>query len=543
MLRFSAGCAMMQAGLAGQEPSGLNAAEGREVELKLELRPEDAARLGALKSLPQARLGLPKAEQIVTVYFDTPDLALRKAGLSLRLRHAGSRRIQTVKSEFAPEGIEANRLEDEVPVNGAGPDIARIADQGLRARMLQVAEKSTLAPQFETVVLRTTRHVKTARGDVVELVVDLGEVRAKKEESPICELELELKSGSPGSLFELAEALNETVPLRVMRFSKADRGYALLGDKIGAPQKSSRVELCADITAGAALGPILRNGLAHLIANEPAVVEERDVEGLHQLRVALRRLRAALSTYDGLIDEPLMTHLEHEIRWVSAICGAARDYDVFLDSIVPAAEDALRDLSGGRGALEAAARAARADAWAKVVEAVASARFTALLLKLAALAACEKPPLAEGAKRRDLNQPARDFASDMLDHHRKKAAKLAAHLAELSDEERHQLRKRLKRLRYTAEFFASLYPEQAARSYLKRLGTLQDCFGALNDLATAGRLIEGLAAFGTGKKAALLAEAGARLLAHHREAADMLIGEAEERWGKLDKRRAFWRET
>jgi inorganic triphosphatase YgiF len=520
----------------------LSANEGREIELKLELRPEDAARLGALKSLPHARLGLAKAEQIVTVYFDTQDHALRRAGLSLRLRHAGSRRIQTVKSEPG-EGLAVDRLEDEVPVNGVGPDLARIANPALRDKVLTAASKATLAAQFETVILRTTRHVRTTKGDVVDLVVDLGEVRAETEDCPIAELELELKSGSPAALFALARTLNDTVPLRVVRLTKADRGYGLLGDEIGAPQKSSRIVLPSDATAGDAFGAILRNGLAHLLANEPAVVERRDVEGLHQLRVALRRLRAVLSTYDSLLDESCVAGFEHEIQWISAVCGTARDYDVFLASIVPAASDALAKLAGGEEALLRAANEARADAWAKVVEAVASARLTTLLIDLAGLAAREKLPLASAVKRRDLDESARAFAATALDHHRKKVAKLAAPLTQLSDEDRHRLRKRLKRLRYTAEFFSSLFPETESKPYLKRLGALQDCFGALNDFATAGRLVDSLTAFGTGKKAALLAEAGALLLAHHRKAAEALIGEAAERWARLAKRRPFWRET
>lgn len=521
----------------------MSAIEGREIELKLELRPEDAARLGTLKSLPKAKLGIPKAQQIVTVYFDTPEFALRHAGLSLRLRHAGARRIQTVKSALmlgGPSGgLLADRQEDEVPLNGAGPDIGRIADLALRERVLQVAEKGALTPLFETIVLRTTRNIRTEAGDVVELVIDLGEVRAEKEDSPIAELELELKSGSPASLFSLARALNETAPLRIIRLTKADRGYALLGEKVRTTQKSQRLTLPEDATAGAALGPILDNGLSHLLANEPAVVEARDVDGLHQLRVALRRLRAVLATYDKLLDETLMTQIEHEIKWISAICGAARDYDVFVESLVPAADDALADEKAGREALMRAARIARADAWAKVVEGVASARFTALVLALADLAATPRPPLAKSVRRKDLDRPARDFACEMLDHQRKKASKLGA-LATLSDEERHALRKRLKRLRYTADFFASLYPEKATKPYLKRLGALQDCFGALNDFAMAGRLVEALTTLGTGGSEAR-ARAGGLLLEYHRKAAEGLIGETASRWDKLARRKPFWR--
>jgi CHAD domain-containing protein len=269
------------------------------------------------------------------------------------------------------------------------------------------------------------------------------------------------------------------------------------------------------------------------------VVEARDVDGLHQLRVALRRLRAVLATYDKLLDETLMTQIEHEIKWISAICGAARDYDVFVESLVPAADDALADEKAGREALMRAARIARADAWAKVVEGVASARFTALVLALADLAATPRPPLAKSVRRKDLDRPARDFACEMLDHQRKKASKLGA-LATLSDEERHALRKRLKRLRYTADFFASLYPEKATKPYLKRLGALQDCFGALNDFAMAGRLVEALTTLGTGGSEAR-ARAGGLLLEYHRKAAEGLIGETASRWDKLARRKPFWR--
>jgi inorganic triphosphatase YgiF len=514
---------------------------GLEVELKLEFRPEDAARLGRVKSLPQARLGVPKAEQIVTVYFDTQDLALRKAGLSLRMRHAGAKRLQTVKSERLEDLPGGPRAEDEVPVNGVGPDVKRIADPMLRERVLSATAKQALAPQFETVVLRTTRHVRTKLGDVVEFVVDLGEVRAAKEDWPICELELELKEGSPQALFDLARALNEEVPLRLVRLSKADRGYALLGETVGAPKKSRPVGLKPEASTGEAFQLILENCLSHLLANEPAVVERQDVEGLHQLRVAMRRLRAAVSTFEPLLAEGLARELGHEIKGIGAICGAARDYDVFLATVLPAAAEAMSAVKGGSAALEQAARAARADAWAKVVEAVASSRFTALMIEVGSLAAEEKLPTSKAVRRRDWEAPARGFAGDALDRHRRKVVKRASALLGHSDEERHELRKRLKRLRYAGEFFAGLYREDEAKGYLKRIGALQDCFGALNDAATAERLVGSLCPFGAGEKAALIAAAGAKLIGFHRQAAEALMEEAQARWEKLAKRKPYWR--
>lgn len=522
---------------------GLVVAAEREIELKLELRPEDAARIGRLTSLPHARIGLAKAEQIVTVYFDTPERALRREGLSLRLRHAGTRRIQTVKSESAHGGVAADRAEDEVPLNGVGPDITRIANEDLRARVLKVANKGELTPQFETVVLRTTRHIKTKRGDVIELVVDLGEVRAQSDECPISEIELELKSGSPEALFDVARTLNTTVPLRLVRLSKADRGFALIGDAIAAPEKSRKIALHAGDSAIDALRTILNNALSHLMINEPAVVERRDVEGLHQFRVALRRLRAIVATYKGLLDEELLKALEFEMRWISALCGSARDYDVFVEHGICAARAALDPILGAEDALLKAAKRGRDDAWAKVVEAVASSRFTGLIIELGSLAARDKIPLAYTAKRRHADAPAKDFAAEALDHHRKKSMKLGAQLSELSTEQRHILRKRLKRLRYASEFFASLFPEDKTKPYLKALSALQDSFGALNDVAAAERLIAAMSAFGVGRQHALVVEGGRALIAFHQARAEELIQEALERWSKFAKRKPFWREN
>src|SRR5262249_388107 len=128
-------------------------------------------------------------------------------------------------------------------------------------------------------------HIRTKRGDVVDFVVDLGEVRAAAHDYPICELELELEEGSPLALYELARALNEEVPLRLVRLSKSDRGYALWGETVDAPRKANPVALPPELTTGDAFRRILENGLSHLLANEPAVVERQDTEGLHQLRV------------------------------------------------------------------------------------------------------------------------------------------------------------------------------------------------------------------------------------------------------------------
>jgi len=509
--------------------------------LKLELRPQDVPLISSLRSLPQARLSAPKAEQIYSVYFDTEGHELRRTGYSLRVRHAGSKRLQTVKAMSASAGPALERREDEVALRGAVPDIAQISDTDLREKVGAALAEGLLTPIFETTVLRTTRRIRTAEGGEVELAIDTGDLRANGSARRICEVELELKHGAPAALYSIARAINAKVPTRVMRLSKSDRGYALCGEAIARPQKAKAPDLDTDASVRDSFRSAMASGLLQLVANEPAVVEMREIEGLHQFRVALRRIRAGLKLFAPLGEDGRLGALDEEVRALAQVCGVARDLDVFETEILPRGMTHLKARRAALGPVQAACSAARDEAWRAVLAKLADPAFTALVLDLAALAAEGPNALGAGIKRKALEAPARDFAREGLDKLFKKCTKLGRKLETLSDEERHTLRKRLKELRYSGEFFAPLFAPKAAKAYSKRLNSLQDSFGALNDLATAQRLI---AQFVTGTAThSPLARAGAALVAWYAQTADEARGETAEAWAKFAKHPPFWQET
>ena len=134
--------------------------------------------------------------------------------------------------------------------------------------------------------------------------------------------------------------------------------------------------------------------------------------------------------------------------------------------------------------------------------------------------------------------PARAFASAQLDRHWKKVTKLGKHLNELDEREWHRLRKRIKSLRYTADFFAGMFGPEAARRTVRRLGALQDSFGALNDLVTAERLVMELS-----RGRPEIEEAGRAVIAVHRQLAEAVAEEAGRQWRKFARIEPFWRGT
>lgn len=241
---------------------------------------------------------------------------------------------------------------------------------------------------------------------------------------------------------------------------------------------------------------IVRNGLDQVLANEACVLAGQDPEGVHQMRVALRRLRSALSLFDSVITASDAGELNEGLRWLAGQLGPARDWDVLTGAFLrPFADD--RDAAGLGPLVEAAADARRA-AWARAVEAIRSPRYTTLLLFLGGW-------LEEGrwygaddstgtaAMPALLDRPLMELAGAWLSGRHRKVRRRGRHLRRLDAPDRHRLRIAVKKLRYATEFFRGLYPAAATRPYLGALETLQAVLGELQDIEVARHLVATLA--------------------------------------------------
>lgn len=439
-----------------------------EEELKLELTPDGADALESAGLFVAA----PAAVRQESVYFDTPEHDLAKAGLSLRIRRSGRRRVQTVKADRSAAGMLV-RSEWEREVSTDQPVIdpeSPVADLlGPRAALL--------SPAF---AVENERRVWTVDG--VEVALDRGRILAGDRSSPICEVELERKGGDLSALFALARKIDAVTPTRINVLSKAERGYRLLGPAARAV-KALPVNLDEAMTAGQAFQAIVGACMAQFHRNLPAILDHEDALALHQARVAIRRLRSALSIYKAMLaQDRAAARIARELRWLAGKLGLAREVDV----LIAEAEDI--DLLGRLAT-------ARSRAYAGVGIALRSRRCRALMIDLAEWIVLGEWTTREGtAELRE--QPVRDFAGQALDRRRKVLKKLGHDLAGRDDEARHDARKAAKKMRYAADFFATLYARKPARKqrdrFVDTLESLQDRLGVLNDLATAPLVVERL---------------------------------------------------
>jgi len=265
-----------------------------------------------------------------------------------------------------------------------------------------------------------------------------------------------------------------------------------------------------ELSAEEALRRIGRICLEQILRNEEAIFAGR-ADGIHQMRVAVRRLRAVLSAFRKMLPPEQRRWASGELRWLAAALGEARNLDVFEGTVVCPAREALPDVAVLR-VLTRAARRRRQTAYAAARETIRSPRYTALLLGL--MRWFDGCGWRDGKRARGLDQPIGDIAPALLDKLRRQAKRRGKGFARQPAEARHKLRIALKKLRYTGELLSSLYDAQAVDKFTARLKRLQDDLGDANDVRAARDIVAELA---RGKDGATIARAGKIVLAwHHR---------------------------
>jgi inorganic triphosphatase YgiF len=463
-----------------------------EIELKLSISPENVPKLARIQQLKSATRGRAVTTKLYSIYYDTPEFALRDQGAALRLRRAGSRWVQTLKTAGRVEAGLHQRDELETPLPAQILNYTVLAQSNAVPLLADPELPLKLRPVFVTEFKRTTRQLEPVAGSKIEFCLDRGAVSAGDARLPISEIELELKSGPPLALLDFALGLLEQVPLRLEAASKAERGYALAEGLLAAPVKASAPLLQPVMSVTEAFRTVVFTCIAHLQANERGLLEADDAEYLHQARVALRRLRSALSVFNRAFPRAAFEQQIAELRWLGGFLGPARDWDVFATETLPAVCAAFPGEAGLHWLIERTAEL-RAGADASAREAVASARYTALLLKLTGVLMREPwLQLADDTAAAQRSQPLLEFAAGMLAQRQKKLLKSGHHVAELDPAGLHALRIEIKKLRYAAEFFSALYEKKDVREYLNALAALQELLGGLNDAATVERLLEPL---------------------------------------------------
>ncbi|HSM99360.1 MAG TPA: CHAD domain-containing protein [Gallionella sp.] len=459
-----------------------------ETELKLRIAPEQLARLKRHELLKAHSLTRPVTRRLYNIYYDTARLDLHGSGMALRLRHAGRQWLQTLKGGGSVQAGLHQRNEWEVPVHGPALEFSAPQTAGWDKHLPRPLRKK-LRPVFVTDFSRTSRMLLWQDAEI-ELCMDQGEVSTEQHRTQICELELELKSGEPRQLFELALAILEIVPFELEVVSKAEQGYRLLSGYAEHPVKGVAPALARTDTLDDMLRTLIWSCLQHFQNNLSGAMGSDDPEYLHQMRVALRRLRVVLRMAEKVRADETLAGLGREIAALCAALGRIREWDVFIAQTV---QPMCKRMAGHAGlqALLAASERQHADSYAALRGAAQARELQRLLLRFAVW--------MNGAywQQTAAVQPVQDFATRRLHKLAERFARSGQHLHTFDAARLHALRIVAKKLRYSAEFFAALYDKRKARSFLAALGEVQEVLGQINDVAVAHRLLDGLAADAT----------------------------------------------
>lgn len=485
----------------------------QEVELKFQVPPSARKAVEAAVAGPQAARRI----RLRAAYFDTPTGALAAAGLALRLRKEGRAWVQTLKGTL-PDGTSMTRAEHNVPRAETGVAVPAIdpqlhADTSVGAALLKVLRGAdgALAQMIGTDIWRRARTVRVA-GGVVELAFDVGVIEAGGADAgvadtggavpprrlPVCELEIELKRGSPQLVVATARRWVARHGLWLDTRSKAELGHLLLrDDAMAEARRASEVKLAKAMTPAAALDAVLRSCLAQISVNASQIASGRHApEHTHQLRVGLRRLRTALRFFDGArladaIDAAIREPLADDAATLFRQLGQARDRAAVAEPLAIELARALAAVGQSGEPPRPPASGDEVDPTVLVRQPLAQRLMLNLISRVqggepgfAPEASAAQPDTAEpDAIAPEPLPPLRRRLAKRLNRWHRQVLVDAQAFDALDDEGRHRLRKRIKRLRYAAEFSASLFDERAVRRYLKALRALQERLGTVNDVA------------------------------------------------------------
>lgn len=422
--------------------------------------------------------------------------------MALRARREPSRLVATLKSGGTVEGAVHSR--DEVEAEADEAAIARGEWPGaIGERIAETAAGRPLVPLVQVENRRRTWSVHRDWHRVAEVALDQGVIRAAGREQPFQEIEVEIKdNGTMDDLEAVTNWLTGRLPLAPEPDSKFARGQRLLDEAseghgesatAGGPgPESLSIPVGRQPLLAVAAG-IVRKNLQRLHEAEPVAREGSDPEGVHDLRVATRRIRAALQVVEDSLPSARSTRrLRRRLRSLANNVAAVRDADVMLEALDLYAQELSPEEAAGLGALRAAIEKHRRRGRRAMLQSLDSRRTARLLRRLERWAV-----RAETAGVRPSGEP-----RPVLVRHLAGAATWRRYGEVLAFETAmpdpptptlHLLRIAGKRLRYTLEFFQDgLGP--GAGSLLKRLVALQDRLGAVQDAAVAVGMVEDLAA-------------------------------------------------
>jgi CHAD domain-containing protein len=433
----------------------------------------------------------------VDTYFDTADWRLHRASVALRVRRRGDSAEATLKTFGQVADGARHRHEISEAIRAPARAKATVLAERLSAlpgpvgeRIRAVAPDLPLSRLFDARVERRVFLARSADADFAEIAFDTVQVVGDPKRAPLVllRLEVEAKTTDLAALEPFVAALRDECGLALATASKFELGLKMGGlhpvhaPYLGAP--ANEVELVALAGAAPTIGllafTVMRERFGQFIANEPGARMGDDVEFVHDMRVATRRMRAAMGLF-----EPFLPHralaLREELRWIASALGAVRDLDVQIEHLTHAMPDPAgqpvqsQAFEGILSVLRGQHRAARR----LLLDALNSDRYARLVGGFEELLRAGPHKAAIAAR------PAPKVLPGLIADRYRKVRKAGDDLDETSPPSSyHALRIRVKRLRYALEFSHSVFGA-AVDEYLPSVLALQDILGGYQDAEVA----------------------------------------------------------
>jgi len=504
----------------GREGGGEVAEPAPEQPLSLEfvLPVAEAARLARFPILAALRQGRISTSTEELHWLDTPDGALAAEGRLVEAPKRGPRRLMAL----AP-AAEAPWHPGQIL-----PPVAILAPHETPA----AAEGAALMPLAALSGKRRSQRLLI--GDaVVVLHLIQGHFRTVAAEREVARV---LLSGTASAVLDLARRLAAALPLLPPSQSLGAEALSLATGQAPPPRRHGAPDTSEAASAEACFTMAIGHLLEVALQVAPIARAGIEIEGVHQLRVALRRLRSVLKVFRPITGCKQGRALDGVLRQMLGLLGPARDWDVFLAGI-GADLAALLPEDKRLKSLLSAAEAKRQAAYAALAEALDGPAWRAAVTSGLAFT-LEKPWRAGAGDERLglLDAPPQDFAALILGKRWGSLLEAGAEIETLPAEALHELRLDAKRLRYAAEVFAPVFPKKAARRFQRRLAALQEELGRSNDAAVARSLVQSLARENDEARAWAIGVAEGWCLARSMADHDGVL----KAWKKLSAKESFW---
>lgn len=449
------------------------------------LRPRDS-----LSSSSGTLVVSPKpTKRLVDTYLDTEDWRVCRAGYVLRLRRAGAGAEMTLKDRTPSDSGLRKRVEitQALPENADAQSVDTEGAVGRRIRAL--AGVRVLRVVLEVRTTRRPFDLKIDQQAVAELALDETVISSGDGQRPtrLRRVEIEVLPSWAEVLEPVVERLRITCGLQPATLSKFEAGLLAAGLEVPGPPDLGATQLPRSPSVGDVAYVVLRRNLASMLAHEPGTRLGEDAEELHDMRVATRRMRAALSLFSDAL--PVRAHhVRDELGWLGRTLGSVRDLDVQLERLDQWARDLPEEDKGALDELARLLERERDEARSQLLSALDSARYERLLTSYTAM-------LRQGPSRRSAaaRAPAVAVVPDLVQARHRSATKAAkrAQRSRAADDF-HLLRIRCKRLRYALEFVSEIYDGETAKM-VRRVVRLQDSLGLMQDARVAAERLKVLA--------------------------------------------------